>query len=212
MAISKLRPRFFNGRTLGFVFVAMSASHRRGQDHKSRDPEDGDKDRPFDPDSLCLMLQKLGKQIDDGNAQPIDRMEQDTEEDEDLEGPVLINIVQKAANIPTKEGCKQVHRHENRHPQPADPVQDKRQLITRSPVTQSCPQRDIPLQAHLSLLDASFLEIEHIISFRHFLLKVTILMGYLFQISSKKEGLDLYNPEYTKSTKQSYFTACLINT
>lgn len=40
-----------------------------------------------------------------------------------------------------------------------------------------------------------FLEVMHIISLRHFLLKVTILMGYLFQTSSKKEGLDLYNPE-----------------
>jgi hypothetical protein len=45
--------------------------------------------------------------------------------------------------------------------------------------------------------DVGFLEIPHIISFCHFLLKVTILMGYLFQTSSNKEGLDLYNPEYT---------------
>ena len=105
-----------------------------------------------------------------------------------------------------------MHRHENRHPQPANPVQDERQLGTLPPVTQACPQWDIPIQAHLSLLDTYFLEVQHIISLRHFLLKVTILMGYLFQISSKKEGLDLYNPEYTKSTKQSYFTACLINT
>jgi len=35
-----------------------------------------------------------------------------------------------------------------------------------------------------------------IIPFALLLLKVTILMGYSFQTSSKKEGVDPYNPEY----------------
>src|SRR5512139_191912 len=157
MAISKLRPRFFRGRTL-FVLVAMSASQRRIQDQKSRDPKYRDKDRPFDPDGFCLVLQEPGEQVDDGNAQAVNGMEQRAEENEDLEGPVRINAVQKAANIPTQEGRQQMHRHENRHPQPADPVQDKRQLVTLSPVTQACPQWDIPFQAHLSLLDTVFME------------------------------------------------------
>jgi hypothetical protein len=52
-----------------------------------------------------------------------------------------------------------MHGHENRHAQPANAVQDKRQLGTFSPVAQACPERDVPIQAHLSLLDTSFCEI-----------------------------------------------------
>jgi hypothetical protein len=37
---------------------------------------------------------------------------------------------------------------------------------------------------------------EGIISFPSKLLKVTIIMGYWFQTSSKKEGIDPYNPDY----------------
>ncbi len=70
------------------MLVAMSASQRRGEDHKDGKSIDGEKDRPFDPDGLALVLEQLRQQIEDGNAQPIDGMEQHTEENEDLEGPV----------------------------------------------------------------------------------------------------------------------------
>src|SRR5574338_705664 len=94
IAISKFNPRFFKGSTLGFV-VAMSASQRRGQDHKGRDPKDRDKYRPLHPDGFALVHQRLGKEINDGNAQAIDGMEQHAEENEDLEQPILIDAVQK---------------------------------------------------------------------------------------------------------------------
>jgi hypothetical protein len=189
----------------------MSASQPRAEDHERRDPKNRDKDRPFDPDGLPLVLQQFWEKVDNGNTQPIDGMEQHAEKNEDLEGPVLINAVQGITDVASHKGSKQMYRDKNRHPQPTNPMQDERQLVHLSPITQACPQWDIPLQAHLSLLDVSFLEIWHIISFRHFILKVTILMGYSFQTSSKKEGLDLYNPEWNKTTKLSYFTACIIN-
>src|SRR5829696_5387905 len=101
-----------------------------------------------------------------------------------------------------------MHGHKNCHPQPANPMQDERQLGTFSPVAQAYPQRHVPFQAHLCLLERNFLEKLHIMSFMAFPLKVTILMGYSFQTSSNKEGIDLYNPEYI-TIKRSYSTACL---
>lgn len=38
------------------------------------------------------------------------------------------------------------------------------------------------------------------------MLKVTILIGYWFQTSSKKEGLDLYNPEYKSDKVVIFYT------
>jgi hypothetical protein len=71
----------------------MSASQRRSENYEGCDPENGDKDRPLHPDGLCLMLQEPGEQVDDGNTQPINGMEQHAEENKNLEGPVFINAV-----------------------------------------------------------------------------------------------------------------------
>src|ERR671925_174386 len=65
MNISKLSPRFARGRVLGFA-VAILAS-RRADDHKDRDGEQRDEDRPLQPDGLALMDKQLGEQIDDGD-------------------------------------------------------------------------------------------------------------------------------------------------
>src|SRR6266487_3695236 len=88
--ISKLSPRLVKGRVRDFAF-AMSASHGRANNHKCRDPENGNKDRPFQPDRFVLVLQQLGPQIHNGDPQSIDGVEQYTEENKDLEEPVFIN-------------------------------------------------------------------------------------------------------------------------
>jgi hypothetical protein len=46
-----------------------------------------------------------------------------------------------------------MHRNKNCHAQPADPMQDKRQHRTLTPVLQARSQADISFQAHLRLLE-----------------------------------------------------------
>jgi hypothetical protein len=89
-----------------------------------------------------------------------------------------------------------VHRDKDCHAQSANAVQDIRQHGTLAFIAQSRGQADIPFQAHGSLLEVLIFGRYHIIPFMLFYLKVTILTAYSFQTSSKKEGIDLYNPEY----------------
>src|SRR5512138_158665 len=67
MNISKLRPRLLRGRVLDFV--AILASKCRAQDREHRNAENGDENRPLQPDSFALVLPRFWPQIEKGNAQ-----------------------------------------------------------------------------------------------------------------------------------------------
>jgi len=86
--------------------LAMSASQRRVENYEGGDPKNRNKERPFNPDGFPLMLQQPGKQVNDGNTQPVNGVKQYTEENEYLEGPIFINSIQKTADIASQEGCQ----------------------------------------------------------------------------------------------------------
>src|SRR5512138_3170494 len=83
-------------------------------------------------------------------------MEEHTEKDKDLEKPVFVNRVEKNPDLAPGEGCQDVHCDEDRHPQPADAMQDESQHGTLPSVAQAGSQADIPVQTHLRLLKGWF--------------------------------------------------------
>jgi hypothetical protein len=121
-------------------------------------------------------------------------MEQHTKKDEDLKEPVLVNIIQKAPDAPSQERCQEMHRDENGHADPADAMQDKSQHGSLSFIAQGRRQADIPIQAHLSLLESLIWGKQPMVPFVFPVLNVTILTVYSVQTSSKKEWIDPYNP------------------
>jgi hypothetical protein len=165
---------------------------RRAYDHEDRNGEERNKDRPFHPDRLALMDKQPGEQVNDGDAQSIDGMEKCAEKDEDLKQPMFVNRVENSPDLTAQERCQDMHRYKNCHAYASNAVQDKGQHGTLTAVPQAGRQADVSIQAHLRLLKNSVLR--SIIPFPFPLLKVTILMGYLFQTSSNKERIDLYNP------------------
>jgi hypothetical protein len=169
----------------------MSTS-RSADDHEDSNREEWNKDCPFHPDRLTLMNEQLWEQVNDGDPQAVDGMEEYTEEDENLKQPVLVDCIEKDTDLTAQERCQDMHSDKNCHAYAADAVQDKGQHGTLASVTQASRQADVSVQAHLRLLEN--LVLESIIPFSFLLLKVTILMGYWFQISSNKERIDLYNP------------------
>jgi serine/threonine protein kinase len=71
---------------------------------------------PFEAESaLALMNQQLREQIHDRDPQAVDRMEEHTEEDEDLKQPVFVNRIEKTADLPTQERCQDMNRDKNRY-------------------------------------------------------------------------------------------------
>src|SRR5215208_4451745 len=58
MNISKLRPRLLKGRVLDLT--AILTSKCRAEDCKHCNTKNGDEDRPLQPDSLTLVLPRLG--------------------------------------------------------------------------------------------------------------------------------------------------------
>jgi hypothetical protein len=192
MNISKLRPRFASGKVLGLV-VAILASGC-AYNYENGNGKERQENRPLHPDRLALVNEQLWKQINNGDPQAVDGVKECAEENKYLEQPVLVNVIQELSNVPAQERCQDMHRYENCHAQPADPMQDKGQHRTLAPVPQARSQADISIQAHLRLLEKLIWERWCIIPSRCFLIKVTILMGYWFQISSNKDGIDPYNP------------------
>src|SRR5215208_5167571 len=65
MNISKLRPRLLKGRILDFI--AILASKGRAQDRKHRNAENGNENRPLQPDRFLLIFPRLGPQVEERN-------------------------------------------------------------------------------------------------------------------------------------------------
>jgi hypothetical protein len=174
--------------------VVATLTSRRAEDHENSDREQWDENRPLHPDRLSLVHKQLGEQVNDRDPQAIDGVEQHAKKDKDLKEPVLVNIVQKAPDAPSRKRRQNVHRDKDRHAYPANAVQDEGQHGTLPLVSQGGGQADISFQAHRSLLEILELGRQLIIPFEFLLLKVTILTGDSFQTSSNKESIDLYNP------------------
>jgi len=149
MNISKFKPRLLMGRDFSDI---ASASQRRLQDNEGSQPIDWDKDRPFYPDGFTLVYDQFRPQVKDTDAQAVNPMEQSTEENEDLEKPVCVNVIKEASDTSPYERGQNMHRYEDSHTQPADAMQDKGQHWSLSFVPQARGQANIPFQAHLCLL------------------------------------------------------------
>src|SRR6266498_4313944 len=92
ISISKFMPRWERDKLLDLSSLILR-SHCSADDGQNGNAVGGNENRPLDPNSFTLMLDQLWKQIKDGDAQSINGMEQDTEENKNLENPILINIV-----------------------------------------------------------------------------------------------------------------------
>jgi len=99
--------------------------------------------RPLDPDGFMLVFDQLREQVEDGDSQPVDGVEQGAKENEDLERPVFVNVIQKRPDTSTKKRHENMHGDEDAHAQSPDAMQDKGQVRTLSLVPQACPQADI---------------------------------------------------------------------
>ena len=77
----------------------MLTSQRSADDHQNSNAVNGQEDRPFHPDGFALMVDQFWKQVEDGDPQAVDGMEQHAEENKDLESPVLVNAVQESSRI-----------------------------------------------------------------------------------------------------------------
>ena len=152
--------------------------------HEDGNPKDGQEDRPFHPDGFTFINEQFGKQIHDGDAQTIDGMKEHTEEDKDLKEPAFVQGVDEDPRLAADERGQDMQRNKDRHAQPADAMQHKGQHWALTSVSQCSCQADISFQAHLRLLILFLSGKSDMILFTAFLLKVTILMGYLFQITS----------------------------
>jgi hypothetical protein len=89
MNISKLRPRFFRGRVLGFVAPCQPPNAVLRMT-KTAMPNRGMKTAHSTQMASRECSSSFGPQVEDGDPQSVDGVEQRTEEDEDLEEPVLI--------------------------------------------------------------------------------------------------------------------------
>ena len=58
----------------------MLTSHCRADDHKDSNAINGQEDRPFHPDGFALVFDQFRPQVEDGDPQAIDGMEQHAEE------------------------------------------------------------------------------------------------------------------------------------
>jgi hypothetical protein len=131
------------GRLFDFA-VAILTSQCGADDDEDGNTIDWQEDSPFHPNGLTRILDQPRPQVEEGNSQSVDGVEQHTEENKNLEKPVLVNVVEEFPNIPAKVRCQNVHCYKDRHPQPADAMQDKRQHGALSLVSQSRDQADIP--------------------------------------------------------------------
>jgi len=117
-------------------FVVILASQRRIHDDKDADAVHGNKYRPFDPDGFAMMVDQFGEQVEDGDPQAVDGMEQNAKENNDLEDPVLVNAVYERPAFSAQERSQNVNGDEERHSQPANAVQNERQHRTLPLVSQ----------------------------------------------------------------------------
>ena len=123
----KIEAALGQGQGSGFG-QPCSASQRRADDDEHGKAVDGQEDRPFHPDGFALVFDQFRPQVQDGDPQAIDGVEQRAEENEDLEEPVLVDRVDEIRRPRRlRKRGQDVHRDENRHAQAADAVQDEGQ-------------------------------------------------------------------------------------
>ena len=77
----------------------MLPSQRSADDDQSGNAKGRQENRPLDPDGFALMFDQLREQVEDGDPQAVDGVEQGTKENEDLESPVFVNGIQESPDI-----------------------------------------------------------------------------------------------------------------
>jgi len=135
-------PRLERGKVLGLELL-MLASQCGHDNDQGRDAKGRQENRPLDPDGFMLVFDQLREKVENGDPQPIDGVEQGAEENEYLERPVLVNIVQESPDTPAQKRHENMHGDEDSHAQSPDAVQDKGQIWTLPLISQACPQADI---------------------------------------------------------------------
>jgi len=91
MMVSKLKPRLERER-VRFAVVILESKDRAQDDHHGNDV-DGPENSPFDADGLMLVALQVRPHIQDGDAHPVDGVEDGAEEHNQLKKPVLIQQV-----------------------------------------------------------------------------------------------------------------------
>jgi hypothetical protein len=81
----------------------MLASQGSLDNNENRKTIDRDKDHPFDPYSFAVMFEQFWEQVENGDTQAINGMEQHTKENKYLEDPVFVNGVYKNPAFSTQE-------------------------------------------------------------------------------------------------------------
>jgi len=137
-------PRLERGKVLDLELVIL-ASQCGHEDDQSRNAKGRQEYCPLDPDGFAVMLDQFREQVEDGDSQSIDGVEEGAEENEDLERPVFVNIIQESPDIPAQKRYKNMHGNEDSHAQSPDAMQDKGQIRTLPLIPQARPQADISI-------------------------------------------------------------------
>jgi hypothetical protein len=119
-------------------FVVILASHCRIYDYEDTDTVHWNEHSPLDPDGFAVMVDQFGEQVQDGDAQAVNGMEQNAKENYDLEDPVFVNAVYERPAFSAQKRSQNMQRNKDRHPQPANAMQDERQHWSLSLITQPC--------------------------------------------------------------------------